>query len=61
MCNKICQMYVFEVLGCGKANYNYFDTCANHFAVTLEMDCKCAMSLIRKIIINRNIFDWFIE
>ena len=50
-------MYVFEVLGCGKANYSYFDTCANHFAVTLEMDCKCAMFLIRKIIINRNIFD----
>ena len=22
-------MYVFEVLGCGKANYSYFDTCAN--------------------------------
>ena len=44
-------MYVFEVLVCGKANYNYFDTCANqwiYFAVTLEMDCKCAMFLIRK-------------
>ena len=39
-------MYVFEVLGCGKANYSYFDTCANH-AVTLEMDCKCAMFVIR--------------
>ena len=24
-------MYVFEVLGCGKANYNYFDTCANQW------------------------------
>ena len=30
-------MYVFEVLGCGKANYNYFDTCANQWILRSDL------------------------
>ena len=30
-------MYVFEVLGCGKANNKYFDTCANLWILRSEL------------------------